>query len=241
MSDFVISGTDQIYNIWQADKTSRRYYNEHLRNFSIIRLLEQAPGEKSTLTDLGCGTGKLVTDFAVRHPETKITAVDLSEDRLNLFSEMAAKLGITQVRADFFNLNLPPARVIVSQEVIEHLPDVQQTLKQLADFLEQGGYAVFCVPNRENLEAKMITDPGTGQRVHKNGHLHSFSRQSFSRSIEKAGFEIIRVQLNTNNKLVRRLSRYKVRVGYHLLFQDRLMNFLFPRKAAYLAVLCRKL
>ncbi len=240
MNDYLISAKDQIYNIWQADKTSRLYYNEHLRNFQIVRLIEQVPGKFTTLTDLGCGTGKLVTELAGRHPEVKITAVDLSPDRLALFAEMAGQLGITQIQADLFNLNISPARVIVSQEVIEHLPDVHQTLTRMAAFLEQGSHAVFCVPNRENLEAKMITDPVSGQRYHKNGHLHSFTRKSFTRAIQQAGFDVIKIRLNTNNKLVKRLAGLKTGISYRLIFWDRLVNFLFPGKAAYLAVLCRK-
>ena len=92
----------------------------------------------------------------------------------------------------------------------------------------------------ENLEAKMIIDKETGKKVHKVGHLHSFTKTKLEISVKKSGYEVIKSFLLVNKRSYKLFAKYKIPVNNFSLSIDTLMNSLFPHKAAYLAVLCRK-
>jgi len=239
MKDYILTNDDKIYNIWNADHHTRLYRSEILRYLQIIRLADSLPEKPESMLDIGCGTGKFAVEMAKRNNSIKVTATDLSSERLKLFEDQAIELSIKQINQNFFNLKSEPADLLVSQEVLEHLPDVNNALRQMRKFVKPGGHAIFCVPYRENLEAKMITDPATGERYHKNGHLHSFTRTSLIEYAEQAGYDVIKIKLNTNKRLIRWLTQLNIPVTPRLLILDDLMNSLFAFKSTYIAVLCR--
>jgi len=139
-----------------------------------------------------------------------------------------------------FDLDEKDYDFVISQEVLEHLEDYESALLKMNSFIRSGGHGLFCVPYNENLEAKMITDPETGKRYNKIGHLHSFTKEKLSNSIEKNGFYLIEANLLVNKRSFKYFSRFKMPVNNFTLKLDELMNMLFPEKAAYLSVLCRK-
>ncbi|KAA3619700.1 MAG: class I SAM-dependent methyltransferase [Calditrichaeota bacterium] len=237
MNDYIQDGDDFIYNIWQADRSKRLFRNELLRHHQLRELLLKS-GEFKTLIDIGCGTGYF--DFLLSRDGKKITAVDLSAKRLSLFADTAKKYQIKQVNANLFDISESGFDALISQEVLEHLENYETALKKMHSFLRPGGMALFCVPFNENLEAKTVVDPVTKKRYHTSGHLHSFTQKKLAKSIADQGYEVLKVRLIVNKRSVKHFTRLRLPVNWITLFIDRTMNRLFPRKAAYLAVLCQK-
>lgn len=237
MSDYVIDGPDQIYNIWEAKKTTRIYKNEMLRNLHLFRIISKE-FKFPKVIDIGCGTGFL--DYMLANSGKKVTAIDLSSKRLSLFKEIAKKNGITQINQNLFDVDLTNFDIVISQEVLEHIEDYESALNKMNSFIIKDGLGLFCVPYNENLEAKMIEDPISGKRVHKVGHLHSFKKYKLEKSVNNSGFEVIKSFLLVNKRSFKLFAKYKIPVNNFTLHIDKIMNYLFPNKAAYLATLCRK-
>lgn len=237
MSDYEIDGSDQIYNIWKAQKTTRIYKNEMLRNQHLFQIIFDY-AEFENVIDIGCGTGYL--DYMLANLGKCVTAVDLSEKRLSLFKGKAADYDIAQINDNLFNLTLSNYDLVISQEVLEHIEDYESALNKMNSFVKKGAIGLFCVPYNENLEAKMVTDPNTGEHVHKVGHLHSFTKPKLEQSVRNTGFDVIKSFLLVNKRSYKLFAKFKIPVNNFTIQIDKLMNFLFPEKAAYLAVACRK-
>ena len=217
----------------------RHFVNEVLRHNHLLRML---PANSRTVIDVGCGTGYLASLMA-RSGKT-VTAIDISQPRLVAFRDIAQRYDITQVHADLFDLDYRHAfDALVCQEVLEHLEHFEQATHHMVSFLKPQGYALFCVPYRENLSAKMRTCPVCHTAYHTNGHLHSFDERKLSETLQRHGFTILRIRRIVSKRTTKWCAkiRYPVERGFFLIGSfDSVMNYFFPRKAAYLAVLCRK-
>lgn len=224
-----------FYNYWEADPHTRRYRNELLR---YLHLLTMLPKRNSLILDVGCGTGYMSVLLAKQG--FRVMAIDIRKESLLCFEKLAKIHGIRQIHGDFFRLHIDPVEAVLCQEVLEHIPDVKSALKKIASFLRPDGLGLFCVPYRENLEAKKVQCPSCGLRVHKSGHLHSFTEHSFQEALQEAGFCILSIRLIVNKRTVKWFTRFHIPVNRATLLLDRVMNGLFPHKSAYLAVLTQK-
>lgn len=224
-----------LYNHWEADPHTRRYRNELLRYFHLLAML---PKRNSQILDVGCGTGYMSVLLAKQG--FRVTAIDIRKESLVCFETQAKIYGIRQIHGDLFHLHLEPVEAILCQEVLEHIQDLKSALQKIASFLKPGGVGLFCVPYRENLEAKKVQCPSCGLRVHKNGHVHSFTEHSFPEILQEAGFCILSVRRIVNKRTVKWLTRFHVPIHHGTVLFDQVMNGLFPYKSAYLAVLTQK-
>ncbi len=224
-----------FYNIWGANPHTQRYRNELLRYFHLLAML---PKKNSQILDLGCGTGYMSVLLA-KHG-FHVVAIDILKESLRCFHTLAKIHGIRQIHGDFFSLRIDPVEAILCQEVLEHIQDVKSALTKMISFLKPGGVGLFCVPYRENLEAKKVQCPSCGLYVHRSGHVHSFTESSFVDLLSEAGFRILKVQRIVNKRTVKWCTRFRLPVHRATLLLDRMMNELFPYKSAYLAVLTQK-
>jgi len=206
-----------------------------LRYYHLLNLL---PENISTVIDIGCGTGYMASLMANKN--LKVTAVDISEDRLASFRNNAEQLNIKQIKQNFFKLNLNNFDALLSQEVLEHIEDYEKALKKMALFIKSNGYGIFCVPYKENLNAKTRRCSLCGQRYHTSGHLHSFTKDMLAAALSTAGFILLKLHVIVNKRTFKWLAKSKISINKPILQFDKMMNFLFSHKAAYLAALCQK-
>jgi SAM-dependent methyltransferase len=224
-----------LYDVWTADTRTRRYRNEILRYRQLLRML---PGRPAAVADVGCGTGFMSVLLARRG--WSVTAVDANPVSLAVFASAAAQWKIRVHHADLFRFSTKPADALVCQEVLEHIPEYREALRKMSEFLKPGGIGVFCVPYRENLDAKRVRCPACGAFAHRSGHLHTFDEAGFAERIGEAGFRVLRVERIVNKRAVKWLTSTRLPVTGAALAFDRLMNRLFPDTAAYLAVIAEK-
>lgn len=121
------------------------------------------PAHRRRVVDLGCGPGTNL--FEIHDAAKDIDGVDWFGLDLNV-GEAAAGASRSRYRVAARGmrpvpfmagdiLNLPFADnsldIIVSSEVVEHLPDPRPALREMARVLRPGGYAMITTPNPRNL------------------------------------------------------------------------------------------
>ncbi len=99
--------------------------------------------EAPSILVAGCGTGRETALIAMRAPEARITAIDLSAASLAYAAERWASLGITNVRWEQRDLRDAPALgrfdLISCSGVLHHLPSPEADWARLVEALKPGG------------------------------------------------------------------------------------------------------
>lgn len=127
----------------------KKLWNEayNIRNDGNIQeLLEENP--KASILDVGCGNGQKTLKFIKKIKSKDITGMDGVAARL----KAAKKRGVGRAFLTDIEKGWPLKNnsfdVVISNQVIEHLLDVDHFIKEVKRILKPGGY---CVISTENL------------------------------------------------------------------------------------------
>jgi 2-polyprenyl-3-methyl-5-hydroxy-6-metoxy-1,4-benzoquinol methylase len=153
---------------------------------TLDELMEQA--EPSSLLDVGCGEGVLVHRWAQSLSETRFVGIDLVEESIQAgwAEHEAPNLEYRTMPAE----NLPFADdefgVATAIEVLEHVPDPEHTLAEMARCAER--HLLVSVP-REPLWRMLNMARGAyiPQLGNTPGHLNHWSKRSFTKLLSRHG------------------------------------------------------
>lgn len=168
-----------------------RYTLKHSRTGSHMQIVDAiAPG--TSVLDLGCSQGLLARPL--RGKNVRITGVDIEPagartDDLDAYFQRDLDLPLDLPLKQEFDY-------IVISDVIEHLRNRAQLLRGARRFLKEGGRLIISTPNialwfyRLSLLAGRFEYGPRG--VLDETHVHLFTRATFRREVEKAGFFVLR-------------------------------------------------
>jgi predicted TPR repeat methyltransferase len=155
------------------------------RAAEIAALREQT--YEPPVLDLGCGDG-LITSRV-------LTRVDMGLDPDRAALERAAQLGIyrSMLAAPAGAAELPAGSLgtVVSNSVLEHIPDLDETLAAVAAALRPGGRLIFTTP-AEAFNA-WLTLPMPNYAAWRNrhfSHLHILSLAAWTERLKQVGMEV---------------------------------------------------
>ena len=126
-----------------ADERSRPFYD------LTSRIAATAPGY---VADLGCGPGQLTASLAVRWPEAEVLGIDSSAEMIRTAQSADYGDAMPSGRLSFVAQDINdwrPARpvdVIVSNAVLQWVPNHTELLPRWADFLAPAGWLAFQLP-----------------------------------------------------------------------------------------------
>jgi trans-aconitate 2-methyltransferase len=124
----------------------QRFADERSRPFADLtaRIGARAPG---TVVDLGCGPGHLTADLARRWPDAVVHGLDSSAAMIEDARQLAKPPQLTFELADLREWRpAAPVDVIVSNAVLQWVPDHLDLLPRWVDFLAPGGWLAFQLP-----------------------------------------------------------------------------------------------
>ena len=114
----------------------------------ILQMLGTVPG---LILEVGCGVG--VTSLRLAHDGWKVIATDLSLEMLMRVRENSSRTGtplVGVVRCDVQNLPFRAGTLhaILSHGVLEYVPDIPASVREMERAMEPGGFVVTTIPNR---------------------------------------------------------------------------------------------
>jgi len=116
---------------------------ERKRLVCIRSMISADPGDR--ILEVGCGGGHVLRLF----PECRLTGVDVSGAMLRKAEANLCGLSATLLKGELFKLGLPDASFdrIICSEVLEHVVDPADLLREMRRLLHPTGRAVLTFPN----------------------------------------------------------------------------------------------
>jgi cyclopropane fatty-acyl-phospholipid synthase-like methyltransferase len=143
MQDKVRAGYNQVAHAYSDSR-------DQFKNEKYLLKLQEMLNSNSTILDLGCGSGKPVAAFLVKHGH-KVIGIDISDEQIRLAKENVAD-GKFEVR-DMSTLTDGEYQVdaIVSFYTIFHIPkeEHQQLFARLNSFLRKDGLILVTMGSSE--------------------------------------------------------------------------------------------
>lgn len=185
---------EDYYKEWIEKQMNRRIHMRERRLRDLVKY------KKSGRTlDVGCGVGTFLKRSKEKGFEIYGTEI----------SDYACKHAEESLRIDVFRGELEEARfllatfdVVTVWHTLEHLPDPMAALREINRILKKDGLLVVAVPNLNNYITRLLYLLIKRKKLMlfsnqaKEWHLYHFSDHTISSMLEKAGFDIIKIDLD---------------------------------------------
>ncbi|MFQ5668843.1 MAG: class I SAM-dependent methyltransferase, partial [Candidatus Binatia bacterium] len=142
--------------------------------------------------DVGCGDGLLLDSFArAGFPRHDLVGIDFHP----LAVELARARGhrIVEGRFEAADLGAARYRLIVMNQLIEHLPDPLAALHKLHGLLVPGGHVFLETPNLDSPNARLARHRHWGG-YHYPRHLYLFSPHSIADALSHAELQLVEIR-----------------------------------------------
>jgi 2-polyprenyl-3-methyl-5-hydroxy-6-metoxy-1,4-benzoquinol methylase len=156
------------------------------RTFTLrkkLKLIDRLSDNKHLL-DVGCGTGHFI-DYCQQHGwqisgvEPNETARQQAENKTNI-----------KISPELNGLNDQTFDVITLWHVLEHLPNLENTINKLKSLLASEGVLIIAVPNYEAYEESVFKENWAAYDVPR--HLYHFNRNAVITLANKYGLKVVR-------------------------------------------------
>ena len=151
--------------------------------------------KEGLMLDFGCGEGRHIFGVMQEFPKMKCIGLDMDNDSLKKAEEGYAYFeSISDVGAEFMKgsaYSLPFSDdtfdLIVCSEVLEHLHEYNNALKEIKRVLKPRGYFLASVP--AYFPEKICWMLSNDYQKEPGGHLRIFKRYPLIKEIEAHGFD----------------------------------------------------
>ena len=152
---------------------------------SKLKMLGKADGN---LLEIGCGTGELLSECQKSGWTT--IGVEPNTDARTL----AVKNHSLSIQSSISELSIIPKSLdrIMLWHVLEHIPNLNETLEQLSNWLKEDGKLFIAVPNPNSWDAKYYKKNWAAYDVPR--HLSHFTRHSMNTLTNKHGLRIKQIK-----------------------------------------------
>lgn len=175
------SGTVGYTNYIQDEANIRKTFRRRLRR------LERFVTRKGAALDVGCAAGFFMAEADARG--WQVEGLDVSSFAVNYTRD---HFGFPARQGSFTELPFEAQHydLITLWDVIEHVPDPKAYIERAAELVKRGGMIALATPNVDSLPAHLTGKRWVGYKLSEE-HLYYFSRQTLTRMLDKAGFEVI--------------------------------------------------
>lgn len=179
-SDDYISHTDGKRSIFE--KAYHFIKNIALKNkLSLINDLQQSKGN---LLDIGAGTGDFL--LVAKNNNWNTVGIEPSEK-----AKAIAKAKGVELKSNLSELESNSFDIITMWHVLEHVPNLENQIKELKRLLKPNGSILIAVPNFKSFDANYYKEFWAAYDVPR--HLWHFSKTAIKKLFAKEELELIKI------------------------------------------------
>lgn len=173
-------------NHQSQDEYRVKTFIKAVKKFNFLSNLKQ-----ERVLDIGCATGAFLR--ALEYLDyTSFEGIEPSKWSVDFINQNYNY----EVKNDYFNPTLfnNKFNLIFAWDVIEHVPDPDEFVRDITKILEKNGYVFFNTPNHDSLSRKILKN---GWPFYLKVHLYYFNDKSINYLMEKNGFQLIESRSHT--------------------------------------------
>ena len=158
------------------------------RKFTLrkkLNLISRLKKDQGTLLDYGCGTGEFLKTS--KAAGWKIFGIEPSKTA----REKASQLTDQKILSSIKEVDERGLDIITLWHVLEHIPDLNETLKNIAELLYDNGTIIIAVPNYTCFDAAHYENFWAGYDVPR--HLWHFSPESMKKLLARNSLTITKI------------------------------------------------
>lgn len=166
----------------------QRFY--HLTRFS--KILETIGEFEGDFLDVGCASGLLTAKISNKI-KGQGWGIDINPDFINYAKKNYPSLNFLVTPAESLPFTQKKFNLVVCSEVLEHVANPQNVLRECRKVLKDDGRILVIVPS-ESLLFRSLWFFWTRMKgkVWQHTHLHRFKKMELKEYFKKAGFRILR-------------------------------------------------
>ena len=161
---------------------SSRSINAYFSLHTIQRFVREG-----RLLDVGCSTGYFLNAARINFEPTGVEPSHWAAE----FARRQLHLNVTEGSLETAQFPSNHFDVVTLSDVIEHLPDPLNTLREVHRILRPGGWIYVVTPDIASITARLMGKRWWGLRP---AHIYYFSQETLKRMLESAGFRITLMQ-----------------------------------------------
>jgi SAM-dependent methyltransferase len=154
---------------------------------AVIGILGSDAARLSSVVDVGCGTGRVLSEVAAACPKARCEGWDIASEAIDRAGAFA-RPGLRFVCGDFLEQSGPPVDLVLCLDTFEHVIDVDTFLSGL---LSRAHGFVFRIPLDLSAWDIMRSHRLVGVR-HTLGHHHVYNRAMALDLLKSQGFRVVR-------------------------------------------------
>ena len=153
--------------------------------------------QKGVMLDVGCGEGRHIFGIMQDYPLMKCIGLDMDKESLEKAEEgyeyfkSISKAGAQFLKGSAYSLPFPDESIdlIVCSEVLEHLHEYNDAVKEIHRVLKPGGKFYASVP--ASWPEKICWKLSKDYQNQPGGHLRIFSQSGLISEIKESGFKFL--------------------------------------------------
>ena len=162
-----------------------------------FNLTKYSLNQSGTMLDVGCGEGRHIFGIMQNYPEMKCIGLDMDDDSLVKaeegyeFFESISNAGAEFLKGSAYSLPFQnnSLDLIVCSEVLEHLHQYNDAVKEIHRVLKPGGKFYASVP--ASWPEKICWALSKDYQNQPGGHLRIFNQSKLVSEISEAGFKFL--------------------------------------------------
>ncbi|GAB3892676.1 class I SAM-dependent methyltransferase [Spirosoma agri] len=151
---------------------------------SKLTLINKLNGGKGQLLDVGCGTGAFLD--TCKQAGWQVSGMEPDQDA----RAIAQKKLNADIQPSLESLSgKQPVDIITLWHVLEHIPNLNETIPQLNNLLDPKGTLLIAVPNSDSYDAQYFKEYWAAYDVPR--HLHHFTPSTIEVLFKKHGLTLV--------------------------------------------------
>lgn len=166
-------------------------------NVERVEMIPFIPPDSRVFLELGCGAGAFGATLRRMIPGSHVTGVEIHKDSAQVALGRIDRVLVQPIEQAIDGISNASIDCVVCNDVLEHLVDPWEILRQLRRVLRPSGAVVSSIPNVRHFPVFKAYFIGADWKYEKMGvldrtHMRFFTSKSIKRMYEECGYTVTR-------------------------------------------------